>query len=139
MTTTNSIIRQNKSTLAYLEDEDYLHAIKSSMSAMAHLQTSEYLQQGQHQPKTFSGGTLDQCMLLYQPSVSEDEDHSDPRSEAPFIYSHGIQLPPTETDPTIITPIIIFNSALAYHLSANASASATSAHADLCRASGSTS
>ncbi|CAJ1939582.1 unnamed protein product [Cylindrotheca closterium] len=48
-------------------------------------------------------------------NMKENNDLCEPR---PFFYNHAIQLPPGVTDHNIITPVLIFNTALAHHLMA---------------------
>lgn len=110
-----TIINQNNKTLAFLQDEEYHSAIASSMSALASLSRDyKILSKDQAQPQSRSDPrSLDQCMLLNE-SLKEDPDISTPT----FIYTCGIPLPPTITDLEIVTPIVVFNCALAQHLAA---------------------
>ena len=108
-----TIINQNNKTLAFLQDEEYHSAIASSMSALASLSRDyKILSKDQAQPQSRSDPrSLDQCMLLNE-SLKEDPDISTPT----FIYTCDIPLPPTITDLEIVTPIVVFNCALAQHL-----------------------
>ena len=59
-------------------------------------------------------------MLQYKRPEYEDEMECC-AAQHEYIYDHGILLPPSTRDPTIIAPALFFNAALAHHLSAAAS------------------
>lgn len=112
---------QNLITLSLLEAKDYGQAAASSLSAMAYLRTCESLNNGQSSlPSKTSGLSLDQCMLLSQGSTDDCIDASQM-----FIYDQGILIPQCTTDLAIITPILLFNSAVSQHLAAYARGSST--------------
>ena len=107
----NEIVEQNSRTLAYLEAKDYANAITSSSSASSHLRAIQTLH---GQAQNISNGTLDQCMLLYPHPFDIDADLDIDRT---FTYEYGIVMSRRFTDQEILIPIVIFNAALARHLS----------------------
>lgn len=54
---------------------------------------------------------VDEYMLLLDP----DERHEIEEATS-FIYRTGIAIPAGETDPSVITPILVFNTALTHHM-----------------------
>ena len=62
--------------------------------------------------ETSADNPIDQCMLSIDPA--DEQVLTEPANA--FIYRSGITIPIAETDPAIITPIIIFNTALTHHL-----------------------
>ncbi|KAL3930059.1 MAG: hypothetical protein SGBAC_011934 [Bacillariaceae sp.] len=120
-----TVIDQNNTTLAYLQDEDYSNAIMSSLSALTQLHATAHLLATAHgeqlRRSEAPDGSLDQLMLLYHDSGEADCAEDNALDSRPtYIYDHGILIPSSIVDPTITTPIIIFNSALVHHLSAEA-------------------
>lgn len=124
MTTTcfQTVINQNQQTIDFLKARDYYSAVVSSSSALQCLGISilSIQQQDKDILQAISSwfspcqSAFDRCMLLT--NIQEDDTHTYEEPRHPFIYSHGISLPPTATDYAIITPILIFNSALAHQL-----------------------
>lgn len=109
-------IRQNTITLSYLKEKDYGQAVTSSLTALAHLRSSESLNRPQSPTtKSSTDNLVDQCMLL-SPSCKDEETDANQM----FIYDQGILLPQNTTDFAIITPALIFNAALSHHLAAHA-------------------
>ncbi|CAJ1943437.1 unnamed protein product [Cylindrotheca closterium] len=129
-----TFVDHNNTTLTYLQEKDYPNAAVSSLSALTHLRASQEVQLHDLQPQRPPGAvdsSLDKCMLLYQ---DFDEDEAE-LSSSVVIYHQGILIPSTMVgDPRITTPILIFNSALAHHLSAEASQGAASSPRELNKA-----
>ncbi|KAL3942605.1 MAG: hypothetical protein SGBAC_003237 [Bacillariaceae sp.] len=111
------IINQNDQSIFLLANNDFAGAIQSSSVALRlqkdlYEEAGNFLEQG-----TFAVG-LDQCMML-----SDTGDHNQlPSAIQGMIYHLGIPVPPNETRPFRMSQILIFNAALAHHLSAETSA-----------------
>ncbi|CAJ1955904.1 unnamed protein product [Cylindrotheca closterium] len=114
-----TVINQNQQTIAFLEAREYDNAIVSSSSALECLGSIPMMMPQQddddllHQISSSSSPefSFDQCMLLT--SIPEGDDQCGTHA---FMYNHAIPLPSNVTDRGIITPILIFNAALAHHL-----------------------
>ena len=104
-----SIIDANNTTVALLKEHRYESAIKNSSVLLKDYQKDL----GQISISIDSGnGCLDACMLL------SDGGGKSPGNKA-FIYEYGILIPKsTDTNSTMVSAILIFNSALANHLCA---------------------
>ena len=113
------LIEQNKRTLAFLKTLHFTNAIESSSYA---LQYQKALDEAASSPQSSLGynngnDSVDQCMLLSEINDCAPHD-ADPSI---FVYDHGIVIPPLSvTDPSVVTPILIFNTALAYHMAVEA-------------------
>lgn len=129
--TINAIIDQNDQTLAYFGVHDYYNAIESSARALSYLhqrrqnsgREGERQQAGMDDSTRSATDSLDECMLL-QLQVEENQPNSyslslQTRRDGSFIYKQGIPIPPAVSqDESLVTSILIFNSALAHHLAA---------------------
>lgn len=108
-----NVINQNQQTIAFLEAQDYYSAVVSSSSALQCLSSIVSMQQDMlDQPLSTATNAFDQCMLLTRIQEKDDGFHQ----PHPFLYDHAIRLPPNVTNHAIITPVLIFNAALAHHL-----------------------
>lgn len=102
----------NIQTLDYLRKRDFANAIKASSAAIVLHRTHE----ASTRIKNCCSFTpqdcccIDECMLLSQP------DRNKANTRRAFIYEYGISLPLTVADSSIVTPILIFNSAIAHQL-----------------------
>lgn len=117
--TIDFLIEQNNRTLAFLKAQDFTSAVESSAFA---LKCHKALHSGASQNSLcYSSGNdcLDQCMLLSEMKSSSSHDEASTHQTS-FIYDLGIFVPKSVTDPSIVTPILIFNMALAHHLAAEA-------------------
>ena len=105
---TRTIIDLNNQTLAYLQDQDFAHAIESSTCAM-----------GIFKPVVDCcvSSTIIECVdhCILRSSPVGQQAHSQP-----FIYKQGIPLPRDTTDLRMCSQILIFNSALAHQMFAEA-------------------
>ncbi|CAJ1965820.1 unnamed protein product [Cylindrotheca closterium] len=116
-----TVINQNKETIAFLKARDCYSALVSSSSALQCLRSVSQTQQGQHEgdllilPARNSSSSpedaLDQCML--HTIIQENEETCGTQT---FMYSHAIPLPPNVNDYATVTLVLIFNAALAHHL-----------------------
>ena len=106
---------QNKLTLALLKDGDFSGAIRSSVSALKHQKDLIGNSRSNSSDEATSGGcTIDDHMVLLgdcETSKANGAPHS-------LIYLHPIPFPPTLSDSTAVSFILVFNAALAYHLAA---------------------
>ncbi|CAJ1938803.1 unnamed protein product [Cylindrotheca closterium] len=115
------VINQNQQTISFLEAKDYDSAIVSSSFALEWLGSIPPIMSQQDEEILHSGSSsssspessFDQCMLLT--SIPEGDDQF---GTLTFMYTRAILLPSNVTDHGIITPILIFNAALAHHLAA---------------------
>ncbi|CAJ1965700.1 unnamed protein product [Cylindrotheca closterium] len=115
--TIGPISDQNNQTIAFLENEEFPEAIQSSSYALRYQRgllldedTSANPNNSNTEP---SSQRVDDCMV-----VCHELDGFGSNSAHSFIYRHGIPIPSTMNDHKIIAAILIFNTALAYHLSA---------------------
>lgn len=109
----NSAIEINIQTLDFLRKRDFSNAInQASSAAIVHHRTHEASTRIRNccsfNPQDCC--CIDQCMLLSQP------DRNKVNTRCAFIYEYGISLPLTVTDSSVVTPTLIFNSALAHQL-----------------------
>ncbi|KAL3938164.1 MAG: hypothetical protein SGBAC_006871 [Bacillariaceae sp.] len=118
--TSKSIIDLNAVTVELLHKQDYVTAIEAASEALRLQQkTFQADRRAAVQAVDVCDGLLDQCMLL-----SKTDDTKTSAADA-FIYDHGIVLPPTIADKSLISAILIFNSALAHQLCAETGAGPT--------------
>lgn len=111
--TTKSIIDHNNAAVAQMEQQDMTSAIDNAVTAL--LIHREQIGAGD----TSCGdgnSSIDQCMLLTDSNIVLGNDKN-----RTFIYGHGIPIPDTLTDCTVISAIVLFNLALAHQLWANSS------------------
>ncbi|CAJ1939309.1 unnamed protein product [Cylindrotheca closterium] len=115
-----SIIDLNTRTVELIQQQNYAGAIEASSKALR-LQKSNLPELDNHLLSTTDNGAhpgfLDRCMLL-----TETDDNAATAADT-FIYGTAICLPPTVTDNSLVSAILIFNSALAYQLYADTQAS----------------
>jgi len=124
----SSVIEKNNQTIAFFNASDYLNAIESSTLALSSLQQEAELESSENNEEESnidesshaaeSGiDRLDQCVL--QTAVSEYRASIQTGGSCDFIYDHGISIPTSPTvDIQTLSAILIFNTALAYHLAA---------------------
>lgn len=110
-----TIIDLNNQALACLYQQDSSMALEASSCALKHQQAIQRSIASSGRTQEISSADqardcLDQCMLLTQPNCDMDDIQT-------FVYDLGIVLPATVNAPTVITPILIFNLALAHHQS----------------------
>mmetsp|Transcript_3689 Transcript_3689/g.8489 ORF Transcript_3689/g.8489 Transcript_3689/m.8489 type:complete len:201 (-) Transcript_3689:164-766(-) len=123
MTSISAIIEKNNQTIAFFNANDYLNAIESSTLALTSLrEASENNGEESNIDEShaeFSGiNRLDECVLLSAVSEHRRAIHDTNNSDY-FIYDHGISIPTSPTvDIQTLSAILIFNTALAYHLAA---------------------
>ena len=110
-----TLLNQNQRTIDSMEARDYCGAVVSSSSALEYHHGSIEAMRRERMQQTSSRPALsyDQCMLLADIDESNNEDNDGIRC---FIYDQAIPLPATVADPETISPILIFNAALAHHL-----------------------
>mmetsp|Transcript_3688 Transcript_3688/g.8487 ORF Transcript_3688/g.8487 Transcript_3688/m.8487 type:complete len:204 (-) Transcript_3688:164-775(-) len=136
MTSISAIIEKNNQTIAFFNANDYLNAIESSTLALSSLQEEAKTNPPENGEESNiddshpeSGiNRLDQCVLL-SAAISEHRTaiHHDTNNSDLFIYDHGISIPPsTKVDIQTLSAIVIFNTALAYHLAAESQDAPTS-------------
>lgn len=110
------ILDLNYMTLELLQRQEYTGAVRISSKALRLLKSAQdeisQLPQSEDQQ---AHNSLDQCILL---SAANESVSSHAKK---YIYNQGIVLPPTMTNFNSISAILIFNSALAQHLSAETS------------------
>jgi hypothetical protein len=109
------IIEQNNSAVALLNHKNYAEAISILSHALIWQEKLGFVGNAVDS-RTLS---LDQCMLQSHRSVSPWMDGRCDTNRA-YIYRQGIFIPST-LNSVIITPIVIFNLALAHHLKAEQS------------------
>ena len=111
------VIGMNNHVVSLLESQRYHEAIPIALSAMQELEALSVFSRD-HPPNTQSHNTHRHPAIdLYMRMGDSHEVYSyDPDVHHAFLYQHGIILPPTTTDMTTITLILIFNGALSYHL-----------------------
>ena len=102
---------ENDRTLCFIHAKDYSNALASSLSALTNFRGK--IDIAMMSPCLQTTAALDQCMML-SPAFHTD----DCAATDKFIYNHGISIPQAVTDPAVIVPVLIFNSALAHHLAA---------------------
>lgn len=112
-------IIQNNTAVAHLRENDIQYARLLCIHALQEQRTIVQAQElgfeSSSSPSnngTSTQGRIDQCMSLLDPDEHQEEHYS-------FLYRTGILIPTTETDPAIITAIILFNTALCHHLLAD--------------------
>jgi hypothetical protein len=115
MTSYQIIIQQNNSAVVMLNHKEYAEAINILSHALILQKRSGFVGKAVDS-RTLS---LDQCMLQSQQSETSQLDSRCDTNRA-YIYRLGIFIPST-LNSLIITPIIIFNLALAHHLKAEQS------------------
>jgi hypothetical protein len=115
MTSYQIIIEQNNSAVAMLNHEEYAEAIHNFSHALRLLEKIGFFGKAVDS-RTLS---LNQCMLQSHQSETSWMDGRCDTNRA-YIYQRGIVIPSTPNS-VIITPIIIFNLALAHHLKAEQS------------------
>jgi hypothetical protein len=115
MTSYQTIIEQNNSAVAMLNHKDYAEAINILSLALILQKKIGFVGKAVNY-RTLS---LDQCMLQSQRSETSQTDGRCETNRA-YIYRLGIFIPST-LNSLIITPIIVFNLALAHHLKAEQS------------------
>lgn len=108
MTTLEAVILLNNQVVSLLDCGEYHEARELSLNAMVHFQ-----QMKMSIPERPNTLLIDDCMLAR--GGSWDDGAVDD-----FTYQHGIVLPFTMKDPTTVTTVLIFNSALTHHLLASA-------------------
>ncbi|CAJ1948385.1 unnamed protein product [Cylindrotheca closterium] len=113
MNNMQQVIHQNSATVAYIRQHDYPSALESSASVLLLLQHLDTTPSGTTSTIPSPLDCLDQCMLL-----SEVDTTSNDRAnrKTAFVYEQGILLPPTATEYTMVSAVVIFNSALAHQL-----------------------
>ena len=108
---------QNNQTVTFIKDEDFQGATNSSSAAMK-CHHKEYASKSVSKSNSeTTSDCVDSHMVLLQ-----HESRVAPRA---LIYRNPIPIPPTLSDSATITSILIFNAALAHHLSALSSQSGT--------------
>jgi hypothetical protein len=115
MTSYQIIIEQNNSAVAMLNQKEYAEAIDILSHALLWQKKTGFVGKAVDY-RTLS---LDQCMLQSHRSETSWMDGRCDMNRA-YIYRQGIFFPST-LNSVIITPIIIFNLALAHHLKAEQS------------------
>lgn len=122
--TLQMMIKQNNTTIAFLEQQKYYDALASSTAAMALLQEETRTRISSDTTAVSSSTVtacprlLDQCMLLSTYSIHRmDGPDCD---DIPFVYDRGIIIPSSSISSTLpielLSAILIFNSALAHQL-----------------------
>lgn len=101
---------QNDQMLAFLNNENFSEAIESSYAAIRDLR--DLVGTVPSTSMEAASEKLDDYMIVLQDLGAYRADTS-----RPFIYHHGIPIPSTIPDTKIIAAILIFNAALAQHLS----------------------
>ncbi|CAJ1966038.1 unnamed protein product [Cylindrotheca closterium] len=120
------LIEQNNRTLAFLKAQDFIGAIDSSSLALKYHKARQAALHDQSPLHHSCSGSdcLDQCMFLSK--INGSAPHSDHADHIPFVYDRGIVVPRSMHDPSVVTSILIFNTALAHHLAAEAAYGTTS-------------
>lgn len=116
---------QNNMTLASLKTQDFSGAIESALFALRHLKALEAASPTKSSSVEEGSDCLDQCMLLSE--VKETVPQHDDATHHGFVYDHGIFIHSSlsDCDYSIVAPILIFNTALTYHLAVGAGYSTT--------------
>lgn len=123
--TTSAAIAQSNLAVAHLKTNGIRQAIVLCTSALEQQQRSSIARGIQlKNGSSAEVNPIDLCMLLLDPPEQQSEE-----TNAYFVYKAGILIPSTVTDPNVITPIIIYNTALAHHCLAEQQASLDVAYA----------
>ena len=118
--TSNFLVEQNNKTLAFLQAQDFASAIDSASYALRHHKVIVQDAPPESACHNENSDLLDQCMLLTKINEPTNNDDVDAH-QCDFIYEHGIVLHPSvKDDPTIVTAILLFNTALVHHLAVQA-------------------
>lgn len=115
-----TIIERNNEAVAFLREQDFSKAIERSWevlkehrSRQAVLREPYYYSISSRQARTTHIDHLNQCMLLSDINCRSATTDAE---GVVFIYRNGILLHSEMTDPNMITPVLIFNSSLAFHM-----------------------
>ncbi|CAJ1933055.1 unnamed protein product [Cylindrotheca closterium] len=111
----SDIIDQNNRGVSLLMENDFPNAIQSFALALPLLRT---IADSVWDHTICDGDSLDQHMISSADCADQVKPASSAANNGMMIYQVGIRIPPTETIPSIISWVLIFNSALAHHLSA---------------------
>ncbi|CAJ1966037.1 unnamed protein product [Cylindrotheca closterium] len=109
------MIGKNNEAIAFLRNQEFSQAIEALSAALKCLRSLQCVAPHSmdccDERYAHCSDYLDQCMLLSK----VDESNTEANNEE-FIYRHGIMLHSEVADADIITTILLFNTAIAYHM-----------------------
>ncbi|CAJ1966245.1 unnamed protein product [Cylindrotheca closterium] len=118
--TSTTVMDQNNETVAFLRSREFSSALQSALTALNSHRTSAAAAADWISDRSPSDENLDLCILQCEMLPENGSDVPNDRNHHAFVFAHGIAFLPTiATDLETISPILIFNVALAYHLLAD--------------------